>query len=119
MTEYGLRHAGRIHEAVLFVIRYDGLAAGSPLGIPYAPCAASQTAPRTIPKLVKSLAVHRRQPPDSAPNLSKLGHLSRFYSALTGPIMVKALLLFGLSRASKSIGPPASRRTARKTQGCG
>src|SRR5947207_1074959 len=34
MTEYGLRHVGRIHEAVPFVIRR--LAAGSPLGSLYA-----------------------------------------------------------------------------------
>src|SRR5437764_15174080 len=53
------------------------------------------SAPLTISQLERSLAVHRRQATDSAPNLSKLGHLRRFYSALTGPIMVKALLLFG------------------------
>jgi hypothetical protein len=42
-------------------------------------------------KIREIRAVHHRAATDSAPNLSKLGHLT-VYSALTGLIVVKALL---------------------------
>src|SRR5438045_562768 len=75
------------------------------------------SAPLTISQLERSLAVHRRHATDSAPNLSKLGHLRRFYPALTGPIMVKALLPFGLLRARpKAPGrPPCGKRPGKRS----